>query len=177
MLRVILPLIFFIILVAVLAVGLTRDPRLVPSPFIGKPVPAFELPQLHDSEKTISSEDLKGRVSLLNVWASWCASCRLEHPLFIEIAKRDLLPVYGLNYKDAREDAQRWLARLGDPYKGIVFDFSGTVAIDFGVYGAPETFVIDKDGVIAYKHIGPISTQDWENKILPLILKLQEAES
>jgi cytochrome c biogenesis protein CcmG/thiol:disulfide interchange protein DsbE len=177
MLRVILPLVVFILLVAILAISLTRDPRLVPSPFIGKPAPTFELPQLHDPEKTFGNEVFKGQVSLLNVWASWCVSCRLEHPLFIEIAKRDLLPVYGLNYKDEREDALSWLARLGDPYQAIAFDRSGMVAIDFGVYGAPETFVIDSQGVIAYKHVGPISTQDWKNKILPLILKLQEAES
>lgn len=175
--KAILPLVIFIGLVVVLAVGLSRDPRLVPSPLIGKPVPAFELPQLHDPGKNFGVNDLKGEVSLLNVWASWCASCRIEHPLLLEVAKQNTVPVYGLNYKDTREDAINWLNRLGDPYSAIAFDVEGKVGIDLGVYGAPETYIIDKNGIIAYKHIGPISAQDWQEKFLPVILKLKDMKS
>ena len=175
--KTILPLVIFIGLVVVLAVGLSRDPRLVPSPLIGKPVPAFELPQLHDPEETFGVNDLKGEVSLLNVWASWCASCRIEHPLLLEVAKQSTVPVYGLNYKDTREDAINWLNRLGDPYSAIAFDVEGKVGIDLGVYGAPETYIIDQNGMIAYKHIGPISAQDWKEKFLPVILKLKDMKS
>lgn len=175
--KAVIPLVIFIGLVIVLAVGLNRDPRLVPSPLIGKPVPAFELPQLHDPEKTFGMNDLKGRVSLLNVWASWCASCRIEHPLLVEVAQQNTIPVYGLNYKDTRENAINWLDRLGDPYSAIAFDVEGKVGIDLGVYGAPETYIIDKNGMIAYKHIGPISVQDWQEKFLPVILKLKNANS
>lgn len=175
--KTVIPLVIFIGLVVVLAVGLNRDPRLVPSPLIGKPVPAFELPQLHDPEQTFGADDLKGQVSLLNVWASWCASCRIEHPLLLSVAQQNAVPVYGLNYKDARDDAIHWLRRLGDPYSAIAFDLEGKVGIDLGVYGAPETYIIDKNGMIAYKHIGPISARDWDEKFLPIILQLKNAKS
>jgi cytochrome c biogenesis protein CcmG/thiol:disulfide interchange protein DsbE len=175
--KAVIPLVIFIGLVIVLAVGLNRDPRLVPSPLIGKPVPAFELPRLSDPQKTFGVDDLKGKVSLLNVWASWCASCRAEHPLLVEVAKQAAVPIYGLNYKDKREDALHWLDSLGNPYTAVAFDADGKVGIDLGVYGAPETYVIDKNGMIAYKHIGPISGRDWEEKFLPLIQKLENAKS
>ena len=128
-------------------------------------------------QETFGLEDLKGQVSLLNVWASWCLSCRIEHPLLLEVAQSGLLPIYGLNYKDKREDAIAWLDRLGDPYTANAFDEAGLVGIDLGVYGAPETYLLDQDGRIAYKHIGPIGIKDWREKLLPVILQLQEQGS
>ncbi len=177
MLRYILPLSLFIALIIFLGIGLTRDPRLVPSPLIGKPVPEFALPRLQSADMEFNVNDLKGQVSLLNVWASWCASCRIEHPLLVEVARENILPIYGLNYKDTREDALAWLERFGNPYTASAFDEHGRVAIDLGVYGAPETYIIDRNGIIAYKHIGPISNKDWETKLQPLILSLQEQDS
>ena len=177
MLRIVVPIIIagFIGLVIVLAIGLQRDPRLVPSPFIGKPLPTFSLPSLHDTTQTVSSDVFKGQISLLNVWASWCVSCRVEHPFLIELAKQQALPVYGLNYKDKREDAIRWLKQLGDPYAVIAFDELGRIGIDLGVYGAPETFLIDKNGIVTYKHIGPVTPEVWEKTFVPLILELQKS--
>ncbi|HEX7028163.1 MAG TPA: DsbE family thiol:disulfide interchange protein [Gammaproteobacteria bacterium] len=175
--KTIIPLVIFIGLVILLAVGLSRDPRVVPSPLIGKSVPAFELPQLHDPQKTFGTDDLKGQVSLLNVWGSWCVSCRVEHPLLLQVAQQNLIPIYGLNYKDTREDAINWLDQLGDPYSAVAFDAAGEVGIDLGVYGAPETYIIDRNGMIAYKHIGPISGRDWREKFLPVIQQLKNVKS
>jgi cytochrome c biogenesis protein CcmG/thiol:disulfide interchange protein DsbE len=168
-----IPLALFVALVAFFAVGLTRDPREVPSPFIGKPAPAFRLEQLHEAQRVFTPGDMKGRVWLLNVWASWCVSCRVEHPLLVELAKRNVVPIVGLDYKDAREDGQQWLARFGNPYVLSAFDVEGRVGIDYGVYGVPETFVIDKEGVIRHKQIGPITPESLENTLLPLIRRLQ----
>ena len=167
-----IPLAVFAALVAFFAVGLTRDPREVPSPFIGKPAPAFRLQQLHQEKLAFAPEEMKGKVWLLNVWASWCASCRVEHPLLVEMARNKVVPIVGLNYKDKREDGLQWLARYGDPYTLSVSDLDGRVGIDFGVYGAPETFVIDKQGVIRYKQVGPITAEALERKILPLLRQL-----
>jgi cytochrome c biogenesis protein CcmG/thiol:disulfide interchange protein DsbE len=175
--RFLIPLILFVVMVAFLAVGLKLDPREVPSPFIGKPAPAFNLPQLADSDKTFGSADLKGQVSLLNVWASWCVSCRQEHPLLIALSKQNILPIYGLNYKDEREAGLDWLKRLGNPYTVSAFDADGKVGIEWGVYGVPETFVIDKQGVIRHKHTGPITEEAWQKTLLPLILQLQKEGS
>jgi cytochrome c biogenesis protein CcmG, thiol:disulfide interchange protein DsbE len=167
-----IPLVMFLALAAFFAVGLTRDPREVPSPFIGKPVPAFRLEQLHDEKAAFSPEEMKGKVWLLNVWASWCAACRIEHPLLVDMARQKLAPIVGLNYKDKRADGVQWLKKYGDPYVLSAYDIEGQVGIDFGVYGVPETFVIDKQGVIRYKHIGPITPEALEKKIKPLLKEL-----
>jgi cytochrome c biogenesis protein CcmG, thiol:disulfide interchange protein DsbE len=175
MTRYLLPLGIFFALVALLFVGLRLDPREVPSPLINKPAPAFNLPQLHDTGKTLSRQDLLGKVYLLNVWASWCVSCRDEQPILTEFAGSKQVEIYGLNYKDQREDAKRWLQMFGNPYIASAFDADGRVGIDWGVYGVPETFIVDRNGVIRYKHIGPVSQNDLDNKIMPVVRKLQAA--
>ena len=167
-----IPLAAFFALAAVLAVGLKLDPREVPSPLIGKPAPTFALPRLDDAAKTIRLDDMRGKVWVLNVWASWCVACREEHPLLVEFAKKRVVPLYGLNYKDKREDANAWLARFGNPYVASLFDDEGRVGIDFGVYGVPETFVIDQNGVIRMKHIGPLTPEVIATKLEPLLKKL-----
>jgi cytochrome c biogenesis protein CcmG/thiol:disulfide interchange protein DsbE len=174
-LRFLLPLALFMGVVVFLFKGLGLNPREVPSPLIGKPAPAFSLPKLHAPEQTISRDDLLGKVWMLNVWASWCAPCREEHPLVIDIAQRKLLPVYGLNYKDQGPAAQRWLAQLGDPYQATIVDADGRVGIDYGVYGVPETFIIDRQGVIRFKHTGPLTPEVVRTRIEPLVKELQGA--
>jgi cytochrome c biogenesis protein CcmG, thiol:disulfide interchange protein DsbE len=173
MTRFLVPLAIFLVLVAFLAVGLGLNPREVPSPLINKPAPAFLLPQLHQPDKTFSQQDMKGKVWLLNVWASWCVSCREEHPLLVELARTNVVPVYGLNYKDKPEDALAWLRQFGNPYTLSITDRDGRVGIDYGVYGVPETFVIDKEGAIRYKQIGPVTPAVLKDKILPLVKELQ----
>ncbi|OGT32103.1 MAG: thiol:disulfide interchange protein [Gammaproteobacteria bacterium RBG_16_51_14] len=173
MIRYTLPLVIFIGLVFLFVFGLHNDPRLVPSPLIDKPVPAFELPLLHKPELTLRSEDLLGQVTLINVWASWCVSCRAEHPLLVDLAGSSDIKIYGLNYKDERDDALMWLEQLGNPYAESIFDQQGRVGIDFGVYGVPETFVVDRNGIIRYKQIGPITEEDLKTKILPLVEQLK----
>jgi cytochrome c biogenesis protein CcmG, thiol:disulfide interchange protein DsbE len=168
-----LPLAVFAILAVFLALGLTHDPREVPSPFIGKPAPAFTLAELHRADRAFAPADMKGKVWLLNVWASWCVSCRVEHPLLVEMAKQGAVPIVGLDYKDKRDDGLQWLAKHGDPYRVSAFDDEGKVAIDYGVYGVPETFVIDKQGVIRYKQIGPITPEALQKRILPLVKELE----
>ena len=172
--RFLLPLGIFIVLVVFLAIGLNRDPREVPSPLVGKPAPAFALPLLHKPESSFAPKDMQGKVWLLNVWASWCVSCRQEHPILVELAKSGLVPIYGLNYKDPREDALKWLKQFGDPYTLSIVDAEGRVGIDYGVYGVPETYVIDKAGVIRYKQIGPVTQDVLEKTILPLVAELQK---
>ena len=174
-LRFVLPLAVFAVLAGFLFVGLGLNPREVPSPFIGKSAPAFQLAQLGRSDQTFSPAQMQGEVWLLNVWASWCAPCRLEHPLLVELAKNDVVPIIGINYKDKRDAALGWLAQLGDPYRLSVVDSDGRVAIDYGVYGVPETFIIDKQGVIRYKQIGPISEEVWREKMLPLVQQLRNS--
>ena len=171
--RFLLPLGIFIVLIGFLAVGLRLDPRKVPSPLIDKPAPQFTLPELMDPQRTFSQKDMLGKVWLLNVWASWCVSCREEHPVLVEFSKRNIVPVYGLNYKDDRKDALAWLARLGNPYTMSIMDRDGRVGIDYGVYGVPETYVIDKQGGIRYKQIGPVTPGILAAKIGPLVEKLQ----
>ena len=166
------PLALFVALAAFLAIGLTRDPREVPSPFIGKTAPAFRIARLHEPAEHFSPEDMKGKVWLLNVWASWCVSCRVEHPLLVDMSKKNEVPIVGLDYKDEREKGLEWLNRMGNPYALSAFDVDGKVGIDYGVYGVPETFVIDKQGVIRYKQIGPITPEALEKTLLPLIRKL-----
>jgi cytochrome c biogenesis protein CcmG/thiol:disulfide interchange protein DsbE len=172
--RFLIPFAVFLVLVAFLAVGLQLKPREVPSPLIGKPAPAFQLAQLHDQAKSLTRQDLLGQVWLLNVWASWCVSCREEHPLLVELARRNVVPVYGLNYKDVRNDALAWLKQFGDPYAMSIVDGDGRVGIDYGVYGVPETFVIDKFGYICSKIIGPVTVDKLRENILPLVQKLRE---
>jgi cytochrome c biogenesis protein CcmG, thiol:disulfide interchange protein DsbE len=168
-----IPLLLFVILVGFLAVGLNRDPHEVPSPLIGKPAPAFELSQLGDPKKSFSPESMKGQPWILNVWASWCVACREEHPVLVELGKLQVVPVIGLDYKDRREDAEAMLARQGNPYLLSAFDVNGRVGIDYGVYGVPETYVIDKAGVIRFKQIGPITMELLNQKILPLLNELK----
>ncbi|MFM2030295.1 MAG: hypothetical protein RL517_1488 [Pseudomonadota bacterium] len=168
-----IPLLLFVILVGFLAIGLNRDPHEVPSPLIGKVAPAFELPQLADPKKTFSPESMKGQPWILNVWASWCVACREEHPVLVEMGKLQLAPIIGLDYKDKREDAMAMLASQGNPYVLSAFDASGRVGIDYGVYGVPETYVIDKAGVIRFKHIGPITMDLLNKKIIPLMGELK----
>ena len=169
MTRYVLPLIIFIVLVVFLAIGLGRDPSEVPSPLINKPAPAFQLAQLRDPSKTFSAGEMRGKVWLLNVWASWCLACREEHSLLLELSKSNAAPIYGFNYKDRREDAMLWLNELGDPYVLSVSDLDGRIAIDYGVYGAPETFLIDGDGIIRFKHVGPLTREVWDKKVKPLL--------
>ena len=168
-----IPLLLFVVLVGFLAVGLNRDPHEVPSPLIGKQAPAFELPQLTDPQKTFSPESMKGRAWILNVWASWCVACREEHPVLVELGKLQVAPIIGLDYKDKRDDAMAMLARQGNPYSLSAFDANGRVGIDYGVYGVPETYVIDKAGVIRFKHIGPITMELLNQKIIPLLGELK----
>ncbi len=172
--RYLLPLGLFIGLVILLAVGLQLNPREVPSPFIGKPAPEFTLPRLHRPESTVSPADFRGQVWLLNVWASWCVSCRAEHPVLNRLAKRKEVILVGLNYKDLRNDALQWLAERGDPYTVTAVDADGKVGIDWGVYGVPETFVIDKRGIIRLKHTGPVTDAVLRDEILPLIRQLKK---
>jgi len=167
-----IPLALFVALAIFLAIGLTRDPREVPSPFIGRAAPAFKLERLHEPQATFGPEEMRGKVWLLNVWASWCVSCRVEHPLLVDLARSKTVPIVGLDYKDKRDDGLRWLDRMGNPYALSAFDVDGRVGIDYGVYGVPETFVIDKQGVIRYKQIGPITPEALERTILPLVRKL-----
>ncbi len=167
-----LPVIVFAVLVAFLAIGLKLDPREVPSPLVNKPAPAFKLPLLAQPEAMLTPADLRGKVWLLNVWASWCVSCRVEHPLLVELAKTGTVPIYGLNYKDKRPEAMQWLRERGDPYLQSLSDTDGRVGIDYGVYGVPETFVIDREGVIRYKQIGPLTPEALRDTILPLVRKL-----
>jgi len=172
MLKYLIPLGIFLVLVVFLAIGLGRDPHEVPSPLINKAAPTFRLPELKDPSKTFSADEMRGKVWILNVWASWCISCRDEHPLLVDYAKTKAVPIYGLNWKDEREDALAWLDELGDPYVLSVSDFDGRIAIDYGVYGAPETYVIDQNGTIRFKQIGAVTPDVWSGKILPLVQEL-----
>jgi len=173
MMRFLVPLAVFVVLAVFLAIGLKLRPDEVPSPLIDKAAPAFSLPQLHEPDKLIAPADFRGQVWLFNVWASWCVSCREEHPVLLQLARTGEVPIYGLNYKDTRQDAVRWLQQLGNPYTASAFDEAGQVGIDYGVYGVPETYVIDRDGVIRHKHIGPITVDVMRNEILPIVRKLK----
>ena len=171
-LRFIIPLAAFAVLVGFLAVGLKLDPHEVPSPLINKPAPAFALTRLDDAAKTIRREDMLGKVWMLNVWASWCVACRDEHPHLLAFSRTKQLPMIGLNYKDTRKDGLGWLANFGNPYDASLFDGDGRVGIDFGVYGVPETFIIDKQGVVRFKQIGPVTPGVIETRIVPLLKEL-----
>jgi cytochrome c biogenesis protein CcmG/thiol:disulfide interchange protein DsbE len=169
-----LPLVLFVGLVAFLMVGLRRDPHEIPSPFINKPAPAFKLTQLQDPAKTFSAQDMRGKVWLLNFWGTWCVACREEHPLLIQYSKTGAVPIYGVDYKDERATALQLLEEEGNPYTVTASDPEGRLSIDYGVYGAPETFLIDRDGVIRYKQIGPITEEAWQKEILPRVQRLNK---
>ncbi|VAX07001.1 Cytochrome c-type biogenesis protein CcmG/DsbE, thiol:disulfide oxidoreductase [hydrothermal vent metagenome] len=172
--RHLIPLFVFLIMAGFLLKGLFMDPKFIPSVLVNKPVPEFNLPRLLVPEQTISNADLKGKVWMLNVWASWCVACRAEHPVLNEIARMKIVDIYGLNYKDAQWDAENWLKRLGDPYVANMVDKDGRIGIDFGVYGVPESFIIDGEGIIRHKFTGPINYDDIEKVIIP---KLNEIRS
>jgi cytochrome c biogenesis protein CcmG/thiol:disulfide interchange protein DsbE len=172
-LRYLVPLAIFLVLAGFLFRGLSLDPKLVPSPLVGKPMPAFSLPRLQDPAATLSDADMRGKVSILNIWATWCVSCRAEHEVLLQLAQLNKATIYGLNYKDERAAAQRWLQQLGDPYAANAFDADGRVGIDWGVYGAPETFIIDPQGIVRHKHVGPLTVEILNEQILPLIDALQ----
>jgi len=171
-LKFLLPMGIFLVLVVFLGIGLRLDPKEVPSPLIGKPAPAFALARLDKPEQKISRDDLLGKVWMLNVWASWCVACRQEHPLLVEFAKANILPIYGLNYKDKPDAGRKWLADFGNPYTASLSDLDGRVGIDFGVYGVPETFIIDRQGMVRFKHIGPVTPEVLRTQIEPLVRKL-----
>ncbi len=170
--RFLLPLGVFVLLVILLAIGLTMDPKKVPSPLIGKVAPAFDLPLLHNESLTFSPDKYKGQVWVLSVWASWCVSCRAEHKVITKLADMELADIVGLNYKDQPQDGRRWLQQFGDPYTFSVIDQDGRAGIDWGVYGVPETFVIGKDGLVKYKHIGPVTDNSLRDEVVPMIKSL-----
>lgn len=175
MLRFVLPIAILGALIVLFVVGLNRNPSYVPSPLLGKPAPEFELPRLDDPASTLRRADLLGDVSLVNVWATWCVGCRQEHPFLVELARRGEVPIFGLNWKDDPALARDWLARLGDPYRATAVDRDGRAAIDWGVYGAPETFLVDASGTVLYKHIAPLSPEVWEREFVPRIRQAREA--
>lgn len=170
----VIPVALFVVLAVFLGIGLQRDPRHVPSPLIGKPAPAFALPNLADAQRVVRSQEWAGRPYVLNVWASWCAACRDEHPVLLAFAQQGVAPVYGLNYKDERPQALAWLQAHGDPYAASLFDAAGRLGIDLGVYGVPETFVVDRQGRIRFKHVGPLTPQVVREHIVPLIQVLNK---
>jgi cytochrome c biogenesis protein CcmG/thiol:disulfide interchange protein DsbE len=171
--RALIPLAIFLIVVGFLFRGLFLNPREVPSPLVGKPAPQFSLPRLDDPNKVFSPKEMLGKVWMLNAWASWCPACIEEHPILVTLAKTGFVSLVGLDYKDTRAEAQQWLDKGGNPYAVTVMDVDGRVGIDYGVYGVPETYVIDKTGVIAYKQIGPVTVESLRDTIIPLVKKLQ----
>lgn len=167
--RYLIPAVVFAVLVGFFVVGLQRDPSYVPSPLIGKPAPTFDLLRVEDPAQRVKSGDFAGRMHLVNVWATWCAGCRQEHEFLLNISRQNLLPIVGIDWKDDMSAAQRWLTQLGNPYTATAFDVEGRVAIDYGVYGAPETFLVDEQGVVLCKHVGILDERVWNEKLLPRI--------
>ena len=167
-----IPIGVFVLIGMLLAYGLRLDPRKIPSPLVDKPLPAFSLPTLQDPKKIITNADLHGRMVLINVWASWCVACKQEHPVLVELARRKQVPLIGLNHKDTATDALNVLRADGNPYDMVIVDANGRTGIDWGVYGVPESFLVDKKGVIRYKHVGPISPKVWEEVLWPLIQQI-----
>lgn len=172
--RVVFPLILFAFIVIILWRGLSLHPAKVPSPLINKPAPVFELPLLNYPDRVTTNKDFIGRITLLNVWASWCHACAAEHEFLVELGKKEYLSLYGLNYKDDPINASAWLHQLGNPYKIVALDRAGKVSIDWGVYGTPETFLIDKKGIIRYKQIGPMTPESWKQNFEPLVEKIRK---
>jgi cytochrome c biogenesis protein CcmG/thiol:disulfide interchange protein DsbE len=169
MLRYLIPLVAFAILIPIFVIGLGRNPNELPSPFIGKPAPEFSLPTLRDPQETISKDSLAGQTSLVNVWATWCVGCRQEHEFLLSLSRAGEIPIYGINWRDNRAEALRWIQQLGNPYVASGDDRDGTVGIDWGVYGAPETFLVSADGTVIHKHLGPLNRDIWERDFVPLI--------
>jgi len=169
MVRYLLPIAVFALMIPVFVIGLGRDKNEIPSPLLERQAPVFELPSLADPERSVGSDTYAGQVALVNVWATWCVGCRAEHEFLMELSRRDILPIFGLNWRDQRDMALRWLDDLGDPYIASAFDADGRVGIDWGVYGAPETFLIGADGTVLYKHISPLTEDVWEREFLPRI--------
>ena len=167
--RFLVPLVAFAILIPVFVIGLGKDPSRLPSPFIDRPAPQFELPSLTDPTKTVGSASYENEIALVNVWATWCVGCRQEHPFLMQLAESGEIPIYGLNWRDDRQEALRFLQQLGNPYVDSAFDQDGRVGIDWGVYGAPETFLIGPDGIVLFKQLGPLSPSLWEQNFVPLI--------
>ena len=172
-LRFLIPLAVFVAIGGLLASGLGKDPRRLPSALIDKPAPDFDLPELRREGERVTKAGLLGKPYLLNVWGSWCVECRVEHPVLTEFANRGVLPVVGLNWKDPAEDALRWLDQFGDPFDAIAHDPEGDTVIDFGSYGAPETFLIDAEGRIRYKHVGALSHRVIEDELMPALRQIQ----
>lgn len=164
-----LPLVLAAVIGVVLFWGLSNDPTKLESARIDDPLPAFNLPSLQDPARFLSQEDVKGKVSLLNVWATWCPSCRVEHPYLLKIAKQYKVPVIGLNYKDDRIAAKEWLVKLDDPYLFNIFDEKGKLGLDLGVYGAPETYIVDKKGIVRYRHVGVVDDTVWKSILEPRV--------
>ena len=174
MIRALIPAVIFFILAGFLYVGLYKDPSLVPSPLIGKPVPAFAASTLHDADRIITEKSLRGDYYLVNVWATWCAACKQEHAALVYLAEQRQVPIYGLNYKDTRAGALAWLRQYGNPYVSNIFDDSGRIGMDFGVYGAPETFLVDHQGIIRHKLIGVMTPQVWTAQFEPKIKRITQ---
>jgi cytochrome c biogenesis protein CcmG/thiol:disulfide interchange protein DsbE len=174
--RYLLPLIVFALLIPVLVIGLTRNPNELPSPFIGKPAPEFELPTLADPRATVGTADFSGAPALVNVWATWCVGCRQEHDFLLQLSRSGAIPIYGINWRDTPGEALRWLDQLGDPYIASADDRDGRVGIDWGVYGAPETFLIGADGTVLHKHLGPLTWADWQQDFVPLLNATEPAQ-
>lgn len=174
--RFLIPLVVFALLIAVFVVGLGRDPSQLPSPLLEKPAPQFDLPSLLDPEQRVTTQDFNGEVALVNVWATWCVGCRQEHNFLLQLSKADVLPIYGLNWRDNGPEARRWLQQLGDPYVATAYDQDGRVGIDWGVYGAPETFLIAADGTVLYKQLGPLSWGLWEKNFVPLLTAQEQLQ-
>jgi cytochrome c biogenesis protein CcmG/thiol:disulfide interchange protein DsbE len=170
------PLIVFVLLVGVFVIGLTKDPSRIPSPLLGNPAPEYALPSLQNPGVEVGSADFQGKMALVNIWATWCPGCRQEHGFLMELAAEDILPIYGLNWRDNRPDALQWLQTLGNPYVTSAFDVDGRVGIDWGAYGAPETFLVDSNGMVVHKHIAPLTREIWERDFMPLIRQLEAVE-
>ena len=164
-----IPIVVFLLLVVVFSFGLFNDPRELPSPFLGEQAPTFEVASLTEPDRMVGSAEYEGRMALVNVWATWCGGCRQEHPFLMKLAQSGAIPIYGINWRDSRPEALGWLQQLGDPYVFSAFDADGRVGIDWGVYGAPETFLISPEGVVLYKHLGPLNAAVWEEDFVPLI--------
>ena len=172
--RFLLPLIAVVVLIPILVLGLRSDPSQLPSQYIGKPAPEFDLPTLRDPEKRVSTGDLSGEVSLVNIWATWCAGCRAEHGFLMQLQKDQVIPIYAINWRDNRPDANNWLAQLGDPYVASGFDEDGRVGIDWGVYGAPETFLVNAEGYVLFRYPGPLNPVVWDREFAPRIAELSQ---
>lgn len=176
MTRYIVPIVAFLILIPVLMIGLTKDPSVVPSPFIDKAAPIFDLPSLTNPEQRVGSASFAGQMVLVNIWATWCVGCRQEHEFLMQLSRQDIIPIYAINWRDNRDDALRWLRELGDPYVASGSDTDARVGIDWGAYGAPETFLVSADGIVLYKHLGPLNWTIWENTFMPLITAQETAQ-